>query len=126
MKVGAQPIILKENLQNLNDTLKDCKGYTKNNADLKESIVAVSDGNKQKQGGYGYTKTPCTETIQFYHEILSSSSEDGRQEWKMERQTMSNGLLVWNLASQIVSIAYANFIPCETKWTEPKGLLSNC
>ena len=77
MKVGAQPIILKENLQNLNDTLKDCKGYTKNNADLKESIVAVSDGNKQKQGDYGYTKTPCTETIQFYHQILSSSSEDG-------------------------------------------------
>ena len=66
MKVGAQPIILKENIQNWNDTLKDCKGYTKNNADPKEPIVTVSDGNKQKQGDYGYTKTPCTETIQFY------------------------------------------------------------
>ena len=52
IKVGAPPIILKENIPKLNESLKEYKGFTENNEDLIESIVAVSDVNKRQRGDY--------------------------------------------------------------------------
>ena len=115
----------------MNDQLNTTIGLAGDNSDLISSLVSVNEILKEKAGAFPYLKSPCASTIKLYQVLTVDQDKDlhlvrdRNMKVKDKRRQMAS-TSVRNLASRVVAVSYANFLPVVEKWVTLKGLPRGC